>query len=388
MPFAAPCAPRCERVNARQRERASVTAIFRTTARKAATPEVVVITGASAGLGRATARSFARRGARIGLIARGTDGLDGARRDVESLGGAALVLPADVASAPEIEAAAERVERELGPIDIWINNAMTSVFSPIAEMEPDEFKRVTDVTYLGVVYGTLSALKRMRTRGRGTIVQVGSALAYRSIPLQSAYCAAKHAIVGFTDSLRCELIHDRSAIHVTMVQMPAMNTPQFGWVKSRLPHKAQPVPPIYQPEVAAEAIYWAAHHQRRELYVGAPTIQAIYGNMIAPGLLDRYLGRTGYASQQTSEPEDPDRASNLWHPVAGDHGAHGAFDDRATGHSVEVWAAMHRWWLGAALLGIAACVCALDRGRSTDRGRSIAGSHGAPRAPYPRSAGG
>ena len=339
-----------------------MSAILRTNNRNATAPEIVIITGASAGLGRATARAFARRGARIGLIARGPDGLEGARRDVESLGGTALVLPADVASAAEVEAAAERAERELGPIDIWINNAMTSVFSPIAEMEPDEFKRVTEVTYLGVVYGTLSALRRMRTRRRGTIVQVGSALAYRSIPLQSAYCAAKHAIVGFTDSLRCELIHDRSPIHVTMVQMPAMNTPQFGWVKSRLPHKAQPVPPIYQPEVGAEAIYWAAHHRRRELYVGAPTIEAIVGNMIAPGLLDWYLGRTGYASQQTAEPEDPDRANNLWHPVAGDHGAHGTFDDRATAYSVEEWAATHRWWLGAALLGVAACACTLGSG--------------------------
>jgi short-subunit dehydrogenase len=326
-------------------------------------PEVVVITGASAGVGRATAQAFARRGARIGLIARGLDGLEGARHDVEALGGTALVLPVDVAFADRVDAAAERVERELGPIDIWINNAMTSVFSPVSEMEASEFKRVTEVTYLGVVYGTLAALKRMRTRDRGTIVQVGSALAYRSIPLQSAYCAAKHAIAGFTDSLRCELIHDDSRIHVTMVQMPALNTPQFGWVKSRLTHKAQPVPPIYQPEVAADAIYWAAHHRRRELYVGASTVEAIVANKIAPGVLDHYLGRTGYASQQTQALEDPNRPDNLWEPVAGDAGAHGAFDARATDQSRELWAATHVRLIGLTLLGAAAGACAaLSRG--------------------------
>jgi short-subunit dehydrogenase len=332
-------------------------------------PEVVVITGASAGVGRATAQAFARRGARIGLIARGADGLEGARRDVEALGGTALVLPVDVAFADQVEAAAERAERALGPIDVWVNNAMTSVFSPISEMEPDEYKRVTEVTYLGVVYGTLAALKRMRARDRGTIVQVGSALAYRSIPLQSAYCAAKHAIAGFTDSLRCELIHDESRVHVTMVQMPALNTPQFGWVKSRLKHKAQPVPPIYQPEIAAEAIYWAAHHRRRELYVGAPTVEAIVGNKIAPGALDRYLGRTGYASQQTREREDPNRPNNLWDPVAGDPGAHGTFDARATDHSSELWAATHIKLLGLALLGAAAGACAVLGGRLRDDAR-------------------
>ena len=320
------------------------------------------MTGASAGVGRAVVRRFARDGARIGLLARGRDGLEGARRDVEEAGGRALVLQTDVAEWEAVDAAASRVERELGPIDVWINNAMASVFSPVREMRPEEYRRVTDVTYLGVVHGTLAALDRMRRRDRGTIVQVGSALAYRGIPLQSAYCAAKHAIQGFMDSLRAELLHDGSRIHATMVQLPAVNTPQFGWVKSRLPHKAQPVPPIYQPEVGAEAIYWAAHHRRRELYVGAPTIEAIVGNMIAPGLLDWYLGRTGYASQQTAEPEDPDRANNLWHPVAGDHGAHGTFDDRATAHSVEEWAATHRWWLGAALLGVAACACTLGSG--------------------------
>src|SRR5437588_1481487 len=272
-------------------------------------PEVVVITGASAGLGRATARAFAREGAHIGLLARGRDGLEGARRDVERLGGRALVLPTDVADADQVERAAEAIEREFGPIDIWVNNAMASVFSPVKEMEPKEYQRVTEVTYLGVVYGTLAALKRMLPRDRGTIVQVGSALAYRSIPLQSASCAAKHAIAGFTDSLGCELIHDRRKIHLTMVR--ALNKPQFGWVKSRLKHKAKPVPPIFQPEVGARAIYWAAHHERRELYVGWPTVEAIVANKVAPGALDHYLGRTGFRSQQTSEPEDPHRPDNL-----------------------------------------------------------------------------
>src|SRR5881227_4070516 len=261
-------------------------------------PEVVVITGASAGLGRATARAFAREGAHIGLLARGRDGLEGARRDVESLGGRALVLPTDVADAEQVERAAEAVEREFGPIDIWVNNAMVSVFSPVKEMEPEEYKRVTEVTYLGVVYGTLAALKRMLPRDRGVIVQVGSALAYRSIPLQSAYCAAKHAIQGFVDSLRCELLHDKSNVRVMMVQLPAMNTPQFSWVKSRLPRKSQPVPPIYQPEIAAEAIVYASHHPRREIYVGMPTVGAITVNKVVPGLLDQYLARFGYDSQQ------------------------------------------------------------------------------------------
>src|SRR5687767_9952429 len=264
----------------------------------AARDEVVVITGASAGVGRATAEAFAKRGARIGLIARGTERLEAARRDVEALGGTALVLPVDVADAEGIETAAAHVERELGPIDIWVNNAMASVFSPIKEMTADEFRRVTEVTYLGYVHGTLAALRRMLPRDRGTIVQVGSALAYRSIPLQAAYCAAKHAVTGFTESLRCELIHDESRVRVTEVHMPALNTPQFGWVKSRLPRKAQPVPPIYQPEVAAEAIYWAAHHNRRELLVGWSTMQAVWGNKLVPGLIDRYLARTGYEGQQ------------------------------------------------------------------------------------------
>jgi NAD(P)-dependent dehydrogenase (short-subunit alcohol dehydrogenase family) len=316
-------------------------------------PEVVVITGASAGVGRATVRAFARRGARIGLLARGRDGLEGARRDVEALGSKALVLPTDVADAEQVEQAAEAVEREFGPIDIWINNAMVSVFSPVKEMRPEEYRRVTEVTYLGVVYGTLAALKRMLPRDRGCIVQVGSALAYRGIPLQSAYCGAKHAIQGFNDSLRSELIHDKSRVCVTMVQLPAMNTPQFSWVKSRLPHQPQPVPPIYQPEIGAEAIYFAAHEHRREIYVGYPTVEAIIGNKIAPGFADWYLARNGYDAQQTDEPVEPDRRDNLWEPVPGDHGAHGQFGDRASASSLQLWANMNRNWLAIAGAGLA-----------------------------------
>jgi len=306
--------------------------------------EVVVITGASAGVGRATVQEFARHGARIGLLARGRAGLEGAKRDVERLGGEALVLPADVADAEQVEAAAAAVEKQFGPIDVWVNDAMTSVFSPVKEMKPEEYRRITDVTYLGFVYGTLAALKRMLPRDRGTIVQVGSALTHRSIPLQSAYCGAKHAMVGFTDSLRCELIHDCSRVHVTVVQMPALNTPQFAWVKSRLKYKAQPVPPIYQPEVAARAIYWAAHHRRREVWVGGPTVEAMIGQKLIPGALDRYLGSTGYKAQQTSEVEDPVRPDNLWEPVDAerDYGAHGTFDNRTNPASSELWLSLHR----------------------------------------------
>lgn len=268
------------------------------------------------------------------------------------------MFPADVANAAQIEAAAEAIEHELGAIDVWINNAMVSVFSPIKEMTAEEFRRVTEVTYLGVVHGTLAALKRMLPRDRGTIVQVGSAPSYRSIPLQSASCAAKHAERGFTDSLRSELIHDRSQVHVTMVQMPALNTPQFGWTKSRLPRKAQPVPPIFQPEIAAEAIYWAAHQKRREVFVGLPTVKAIAGNKIAPGLLDDYLAKTAYDGQQTDEPEDPNRANNLHEPVPGDHGAHGSFDHRARDFSPQFWATKHRASL-AILAGAIALGCLL-----------------------------
>ena len=319
--------------------------------------ETVVVTGASAGLGRAIAKEFGKRGAQVALLARGKQGLDAAAEEITTAGGKALPIPTDVSDAAAVEAAAEKAEQQFGPVDVWVNNAMVSVFSPVKEMKPEEYKRATDVTYLGVVYGTLSALRRMLPRDRGTIVQVGSALAYRSIPLQSAYCGAKHAIVGFTDSLRCELIHDRSRIRVTMVHMPAMNTPQFSWVKSRLTHKPQPVPPIYEPEVGARAVYWAAHHDRREIYVGAPTVGAIVGNKIAPGALDRYLGRTGFESQQTSEMDDPARPDNLWNPVdAGeDRGAHGSFDDRSHRVSYQTWADLHRGSLAIGL-GVAAGV--------------------------------
>ncbi len=332
--------------------------------------EVVVITGASAGVGRATAQRFAKEGARIGLLARGLDGLEGARRDVEKLGGKALVIPVDVADADKVEAATAQVEAELGEIDIWINNAMTSVFSPVKQMTAAEFRRVTEVTYLGYVYGTLAALKRMLPRDRGVIVQVGSALAYRGIPLQSAYCAAKHAIQGFCDSLRCELIHDKSAVRVTMLQMPALNTPQFDWVKSRLARKAQPVPPIFQPKVAAEAIYFAAHNPRREFYVGLPSVEVIVVNTIAPGLLDRYLARTGYDSQQYDGPEDPNRPNNLWHPVPGDHGAHGTFDARARSWSPQLWTSEHRTVLALGFLAFAISgLIALFKNKSCSRDR-------------------
>ncbi len=319
--------------------------------------QVVVITGASAGVGRALACAYARRGAVIGLIARGQAGLDGARRDVEALGGTPIVIQADVADAAALEAAADLVESQAGPIDTWINNAMTSVFSPVREMTAEEFRRVTEVTYLGAVNGTLAALKRMLPRDRGTIVLVGSALAYRGIPLQAAYCGAKHAMQGFHDSLRTELQHDGSNVKVTMVQLPAVNTPQFGWVKSRLPHQAQPVPPIYQPEVVADGIMWAADHPdaTRELNIGFPAVKAIWGNKLVPSYADHVLADTGFASQQTGEPEPEDRPNNLWEPVdqQADHGAHGSFDDRAKSFSWQLWANTHRGVVAAGAGGIA-----------------------------------
>lgn len=322
-------------------------------------PEVVVITGASAGVGRAAVQAFARRGAYIGLLARGHDGLEGARRDAEAAGGQGLPLPTDVADARQIEAAAQTVEERLGPIDIWVNDAMTTVFSPFKEITPEEFKRATEVTYLGAVYGTMAALKRMLPRNRGCIVQVGSALAYRSIPLQAPYCGAKHAIRGFTDSLRCELLHDRSNVHITMVHMPGLNTPQFNWCKTRLPRHPRPVPPIFEPEIAAEAIVWAAHHRRREVLVGGSTVEAIQGNKLAPGILDWYLARTCYDGQQTRQPVSPDRPSNLFEPVPGDHGAHGIFDEQARTYSRQLWLTTHRSWLALAGAGVAAFAGAL-----------------------------
>jgi short-subunit dehydrogenase len=317
------------------------------------TGRVVVVTGASAGLGRSIVRAFARRGARIGLLARDETRLRQARAEVEALGGEALVLPTDVARHSAVAAAAEAVESRLGPIDVWVNNAMVSVFSPVKQMRAEEYRRVTEVTYLGTVYGTLAALERMLPRDRGVIIQIGSALAYRAIPLQSAYCGAKHAIQGFTESLRSELDHDGSRVRVTMLQLPAVNTPQFDWVKSRLPYRAQPVPPVFQPEVIADAVVWAAEHDRNEMYLGFPAAKAILANRIVPRLLDRYLGRTGYASQQTDQPERPGRPDNLWQPVRADVGAHGRFDAISRRWSPQIWLSEHRRALGLAGLALA-----------------------------------
>jgi short-subunit dehydrogenase len=319
------------------------------------------VTGASGGIGRAAARAFAQEGADVGLIARGEAGLEGARREIEAMGRRALVLPLDVADAEAVEDAAERVERELGPIDVWVNNAMASVFSRALEMKAEEYRRVTDVTYLGYVHGTLAALRRMRRRERGTIVQVSSALAFRSIPLQSAYCAAKHAVMGFTESLRSELFHDRIRVHLTLVHMPAVNTPQFSWVRSRLPNEAQPVPPIFQPEVAADAIVWAATHKRRSIAVGMSAAKAILGEKFIPGLLDRYLAWKGFSAQQTPEPRREHR-DNLFAPVAEDRGAHGTFDDRSRTRSVQLWLNTRRGW--AALGGVALALGAVGASRN------------------------
>jgi NAD(P)-dependent dehydrogenase (short-subunit alcohol dehydrogenase family) len=324
-------------------------------------PDVVVITGATSGVGRATARAFGAAGAGVALLARNQDALGAVAKEVEAAGGRALPLPSDVAEADQVEAAADRAERDLGPVEVWVNNAMASVFAPFKEIDPDEFRRVTEVAYLGTVYGTRAALARMLPRDRGAVVCVGSALAYRGIPLQSAYCGAKHAIQGFTESVRCELLHDHSRVRITMVQLPALNTPQFDVVLSRLPRRPQPVPPIYQPEIAARAIVWAATHRRREVWAGGSTAATLLANAVAPGLLDRYLGRSGYAAQQTPEPDDHDRPSNLWRPVPGDRGAHGAFDLRAHHRSAQLWATSHRGLLAAAAGALAAGAVSLGR---------------------------
>lgn len=307
--------------------------------------QIAVVTGASAGIGRALVRALAREGAHLGLLARGVDGLEGAAEEVRAAGGTAVVIPTDVSDHDQVERAAARVEEELGPIDLWINNAMVSVFSPISQLKPEELRRVTDVTYHGYVWGTMAALRRMRPRDRGTIVQVASALAYRGIPLQAAYCGAKHAVQGFCDSLWSELLHDGSNVKLRAVNLPAVNTPQFDWSKSHMPRRAQPVGTIFQPEMIADAILWAALHEQRELNVAWPATQGVVGNAFFPGIADAYLARTAYDGQQTDEPEDPDRPSNLWEPLPGDHGAHGRFDDRAKDRSPWLWASMNRKWL-------------------------------------------
>jgi NAD(P)-dependent dehydrogenase (short-subunit alcohol dehydrogenase family) len=311
--------------------------------------EVVVVTGAGKGVGRAVVRRFARDGARIGLLGRGRDALEAARREVEEAGGAALVLPADVADAHAVDDAAAAVEESLGPIDVWVNNAMTTVFAFFEDIEPDEYRRATEVTYHGTVWGTRAALARMQPRDRGAIVQVGSAMAYRGIPLQSPYCGAKHAVEGFVESLRTELRHKGSRVHVSMVQLPGLNTPQFDHCRSKMPKHPMPVPPVYQPEVAADAVHWAAHHRRREVYVGIPAVYTILGNKLAPWLAERYLAKTAVDGQQTDAPPNPlNGEGNIFEPDPGDPGARGAFDDMAHAHSPQWWASRHRRALGVA----------------------------------------
>ncbi|HEX4282428.1 MAG TPA: SDR family oxidoreductase [Solirubrobacteraceae bacterium] len=318
--------------------------------------EVVVVTGATGGVGRAVAREFARHGAAVGLIGRGRAGLEGAARDVSDLGGTAYAHEADVADFDAVSAAAAAIEERLGPIDVWINNAMTTVFAFLDDIDPHEYERATRVTYLGAVWGTKAALARMLPRDSGTIVQVGSALAYRGIPLQAPYCGAKHAMKGMFESLRCELRHRNSNVHATMVQLPGMNTPQFDHCLSKMPRHPMPVPPIYQPEVAARAIYWAAHQRRRELYVGFPTVYTIIGNKVAPWLAERYLAKTAVDGQQTSQRFDGTKAANLFEPVDGDHdeGAHGIFDDQAHRYSQQAWLSRHRLGSGLAIAAAAA----------------------------------
>jgi NAD(P)-dependent dehydrogenase (short-subunit alcohol dehydrogenase family) len=331
-------------------------------------PRIIVVTGSSGGIGRASAIAFGARGDTVVLVARGQKGLAGAAEQVEQAGGTAHVIAADVADPEQVFAVAERVEAELGPIDVWVNVAFTSVFSPFDQIKPEEYRRVTEVSYLGYVYGTMASLKYMKPRDRGTIVQVGSALAYRGIPLQSAYCGAKHAIQGFHEALRCELLHDKSNVHVTMVQMPAVNTPQFSWVLSRLPHRAQPVPPIYQPEFAARGVLFAADHpKRREYWVGTSTMGTLAANAIAPGLLDRYLGKTGFKSQQTQQRHDPDAPVDLWEPAddtdGHDYGAHGVFDNKSHQHDPQLWASHHHGLIGVSLAAATAATLATLIGR-------------------------
>lgn len=312
--------------------------------------QVVVVTGASAGVGRAAARAFAEAGADcVALLARDRERLESTAQEVRAAGARALVVEVDMADAAAVERAAERVEAEAGPIAVWVNNAMATIFSPVGEITPEEFARVTEVTYLGTVYGTMSALKRMRSRNAGTIVQVGSALAYRSIPLQSAYCGAKHAIRGFTDSVRSELIHDNSAIRISMVQLPGVNTPQFEWCRTKIHQHPQPVGTVYQPEVAARAIVWAATHYRREIYVGLPAVVSIVLNKVLPGVLDKVLARRAYEQQFTAQPIPADRPDNLFHPVSSPYRAHGSFEQRAHASSPQLWTSLHRDLVGGVL---------------------------------------
>ncbi|WP_053638939.1 SDR family oxidoreductase [Streptomyces sp. NRRL F-4707] len=329
--------------------------------------QVVVVTGATGGVGRAAARAFGARGAAVALLARGEYALERAAEEIREAGGRALPLVVDVADAEAVDAAAGRVEEELGPIDVWVNAAFSTVFAPVPEIRPEELRRATEVTYFGFVHGTQAALRRMTPRDRGTIVQVGSALAERSVPLQAVYCGAKHAIQGFTESLRCELLHDRSGVRVTMVQMPGLNTPQFSWVLTRLPRHPRPVAPVYQPEVAAEAVLYAADHPERRMYwVGGSTVATLLGQKLAPGLLDRYLARTGYDGQQTDRPVDPSRPVNLWSPAddtaPDDYGAHGVFDDEAHPRSVQFWISRRRGPLALATAVTGAAAAALVRG--------------------------
>jgi NAD(P)-dependent dehydrogenase (short-subunit alcohol dehydrogenase family) len=327
-----------------------------------AQPETVVVTGASAGIGRAIVREFARRQANIALLARGGAGLEGARREVEQAGGRALALPTDVADYDAVQAAAARAEEDLGPVDVWVNDAMTTVFAFFDDIEPDEFRRALEVTYLGAVWGTRAALDRMLPRDRGTIVLVGSALAYRGIPLQSAYCGAKHAEKGFFESLRCELRNRGSSVHLTMVQLPGLNTPQFDHCRNKMPNTPQPVAPVYQPEVAARAVHWAAHHRRREVYVGGSTVYTILGEKLASGVMDRYLGRTNEKAQQADIVIDPaSRDDNLFSPPPGDPGAHGIFDELAHGRSPQWWLNTHRPLVAAGAAAAAVAAVAATR---------------------------
>src|SRR4051794_3450394 len=328
-------------------------------------PETVVITGASAGVGRAAARAFGARGDRVALIARGRAGLEAAAREVRAAGGTALALPCDVSDADALDAAAARAEAELGPIDVWVNNAMTAVLGEVVDTTAEEFRRVTEVTYLGSVHGAQAALRRMLPRDRGTIIQVGSALAFRGIPLQATYCAAKHAVEGFCESLRTELMHRGSGVRLVEVHLPGINTTQSGWVRAKVARKPQPVPPIYQPEVAARAIVWAAHHRRKRVWVGYPTVQTILGNRFAAWVADRYLAKTGFDSQQTPEPLPPDRPDYLFAPLDddADRGEHGSFGDQAKPRSAQLWANLHRGEIGATALATGATL-ALARARA------------------------